>query len=229
MNDHTSVFDDGTGYREPQEGGTSLSTVSSWLSSLEKREPGPTPGYSSAHALLAFMIIGNAGSIGRQALAKSSGLGEGSIRTVLKKFRQIRYVAADTKGCHLTDSGKEFYQTLSKKLTPVLPLPTTTLVVGSSQVAVLLRNGAASVGNGIEQRDSAVRAGAAGATTYVIRSGKFAVPGGSADCEKDFPGKTWSALRDELKPKNGDAVILCGALDEGTAKLGALSAALTLL
>ena len=175
------------------------------------------------------MIIGNAGSIGRQSLAKSSGLGEGSIRTVLKKFRQMRYVAADTAGCYLTNSGKELYQTLSKKLSPVLPLPTTTLVVGFSQVAVLVRNGTASVSNGIEQRDSAVRAGAVGATTYVIKLGKFAIPGGSADCEKDFPGKTWSFLRDELKPKNGDAVILCGAHDAETAKLGALSAALTIL
>jgi uncharacterized protein DUF4443 len=206
-----------------------LTTVSAWLSTLEKREPGPSPSYSKAHALLAFMIIGNAGTIGRQALAKGSGLGEGSIRTVLKKFRQMRYVAADTKGCHLTGSGRELYQTISKKLTPVLPLQTSTLVVGSSQAAVLVRDGARSVGSGIEQRDSAVRAGAIGATTYVIRLGKFVIPGGSTDCEKDFPGKIWSILRDELKPKNGDALIVCGAHNEETAKLGDLSAALTLL
>ena len=206
-----------------------MTTVSAWLSTLEKREPGPSPGYSKAHALLAFMIIGNAGTIGRQALAKGSGLGEGSIRTVLKKFRQMRYVAADTTGCHLTGSGKELYQTISKKLTPVLPLQTSTLVVGSSQAAVLVRDGAGSVSSGIEQRDSAVRAGAIGATSYVIRLGKFVIPGGSADCERDFPGKIWSILRDELKPKNGDALIVCGAHNEETAKLGDLSAALTLL
>jgi len=206
-----------------------LTTVSVWLSALEKHEPGPSPGYSKAHALLAFMTIGNAGAIGRQALAKSSGLGEGSMRTVLKKFRQMRYVAADTTGCHLTNSGKELYQDISKKLTPVLALQTSTLVVGSSQVAVLVRNGAGSVGSGIEQRDSSVRAGAAGATTYVIREGRFVIPGGSADCENDFPGKIWPILRDELKPKDGDAVIVCGAHNGGTAKLGVLSAALTLL
>jgi hypothetical protein len=206
-----------------------LTTVSAWLSNLEKREPGPSPGYSKAHALLAFMTIGNAGTIGRQALAKSSGLGEGSIRTVLRKFRRMRYVSADAMGCHLTGSGKELYQTLSKKLPPMLPVQTSTLVVGSSQVAILVRDGAGSVSGGIEQRDSAVRAGAVGATTYIIRLGKFVIPGGSADCEKDFPEKIWSNLRDELEPRNGDAVIVCGAHNEGTAKLGVLSAALTLL
>jgi hypothetical protein len=206
-----------------------LASMSAWLRLLEKREPGPTPGFSKAHALLAFITIGTAGTIGRQALAASSGLGEGSIRTVLKKFRQGRYVTTDAVGCHLTASGKELYESISRKLTPVIPLQSSMFAVGNSQVAVLVRSAANSVGSGIDQRDSAVRVGAAGTTTYVIRSNKFGVPGGSSDCEKDFPGKLWSSLRDGLKPKDGDAVILCGARDETTAKLGALSAALTLI
>jgi hypothetical protein len=195
---------------------------------MKKREPGPSPSFGRAHALLAFMTIAASGTIGRKALAESSGLGEGSIRTVLKKFRQGRYVTTNPLGCHLTDSGKELYESISKKLTFILPLQNSKFTVGASQVAVLVRSGASSVGSGIDQRDSAVQVGAAGATTYVIKSGRFAVPGGSPDCERDFPGGPWSALRDGLKPRNGDAVILCGARDETTAKLGALSAALTL-
>ena len=136
---------------------------------------------------------------------------------------------ADATGCHLTASGKRLYQSITAKLTPVLTLQPSALVVGGSQVAILVRSAADSVGSGIDQRDSAVRSGAAGATTYIINSGKFAVPGGSADCERDFPGKTWAELRDGLKPKDGDVVILCGAGDGRTARLGALSAALTLI
>jgi len=206
-----------------------MTNVSSWLSSLDKHEPGPSPGYSRAHALLAFITIASAGTIGRQALARNSGLGEGSIRTVLKRFRRDRYVTADTSGCHLTDSGKRLFQSISARLTSLLPLKASNLVVGRFQVAVLVRSATDSVGSGIDQRDSAVRLGADGATTYLIRSGKFAIPGGSVDCEKDFPDETWSTLRGELKPNNGDVVILCGARDEGTAKLGALAASLTLI
>jgi len=206
-----------------------MPTVRAFLEALERHEPGPSPAYSKAHALLAFMTIGSAGSIGRQALAKSSGLGEGSIRTVLKKFRQTKYVEADASGCHLTASGRRLYQSITMKLTPVLTPNAPAPVVGGSQVAILVRSAAGSLGTGIDQRDSAVRVGATGATTYVISSGKFAVPGGSPDCEKDFPGKIWSELRAGLKPMDGDAIILCGAGDERTAKLGALSAALTLL
>ena len=82
---------------------------------------------------------------------------------------------------------------------------------------------------GLEQRDSVIRLNALGATTFVIKDGRFTVPGGSSDAEKEFPSKVWSVLRERLDPKNGDAVVVCGAKDETTAKLGALSAALTLL
>jgi hypothetical protein len=207
----------------------SLASMSAWLRLMEKRERGPSPGFSSAHALLAFITIGAAGTIGRQALAERTGLGEGSVRTVLKKFRQGRYVVSDALGCHLTGSGKVLYESISQELTKLLPLQSSMFAVGNYQVAILVRSGADAVGSGIDQRDSAVRVGAKGATTYVVRLGKFAVPGGSSDCEKDFPGELWSTLRDSLRPENGDAVILCGAQDETTAKLGALSAALTLL
>ena len=57
----------------------------------------------------------------------------------------------------------------------------------------------------------------------------FTIPGGSEDCEKDFPSGAWVALRTMLRPRHGDAVILCGSDREETARLGALAAALTLL
>ena len=83
--------------------------------------------------------------------------------------------------------------------------------------------------SGLEQRDSVIRLNALGATTFVVKDGKFTVPGGSSDSEKEFPSKVWTTLKERLGPKDGDAVVVCGAKDETTAKLGALSAALTLL
>ena len=82
---------------------------------------------------------------------------------------------------------------------------------------------------GLEQRDSAIGLHALGATTFVMREDKFVLPGGSTDSEGEFPGTVWSTLREQLSPKDGDAVVVCGARDETTAKLGALAAALTLL
>jgi hypothetical protein len=101
--------------------------------------------------------------------------------------------------------------------------------MGAHQVAVIVREGGAKVTSGIEQRDSAIRVGAARATTYIIGDGKFTIPGGSLDCERDYPSDVWNILKKGLGPKEGDSVILCGAALPILANLGAVAAAATLL
>ncbi len=190
---------------------------------------GPSPTFTKAHLFLAFLTIGSAGTIGRQALAREAGLGEGAVRTVLKKLRDDGYAEVNASGCQLTVRGRRLHSTLGKKLSAIMSFDRTQLTVGGSQAAVAVRGAARTVRSGIQQRDSAIMVGAAGATTYAIKGGKFTIPGGASDCEKEFPNLVWKVLRDKLSPRNGDAVVLCGADDSMTAKLGALSAALTLL
>jgi hypothetical protein len=101
--------------------------------------------------------------------------------------------------------------------------------VEKEQVAVLVKKKANAVKSGIEQRDSSIKAGAAGATTYIIRDSKFQMPGSSPDCERDFPSSAWTKLRKELRPEDGDVAIVCGSEDRHTSFIGAISAALTLL
>ncbi len=190
---------------------------------------GPSPTFERAHLLLAFLTIGESGTIGRHSLAVRVGLGEGAVRTVLKRLREEGLADADASGCHLTRGGQNVYSSLIKKLSPLAAIEGSRLTMGAAQAAVSVRGGGDAVKSGIEQRDSAIGVGAAGATTYVLRGSRFTIPGGSDDCERDFPGRAWAALRKKLKPMNGDAVILCGSDREQTARLGALSAALSLL
>ena len=196
---------------------------------VEKREQGPSPGFTREHTLLAFMTLSAPKSIGRQALAAGAGLGEGSTRTILKKFRQAGLVEITPAGIRLSHAGVRARQGVSGALSKPVVLRGSALTVGRCQAGVLVRSAERSISSGIVQRDAAVRLGAEGATSYVYKGGKFTVPGESTDCEKDFPGRIWSALRSELGPRSGDAIIVCGARDETTAKLGALSAALSLL
>ncbi len=190
---------------------------------------GPRPSFTQAHFLLAFLVIGTSGVIGRQALAREAGLGEGATRTVLKRLRDGGYVEVNASGAFLTKKGREALKLLRRSLLPLVALENSRLTVGSEQAAVGVRGGRSHLGNGIPQRDSAIMVGATGATTYAIRGPKFTVPGGSTDCEKDFPTGAWKMLRKQLAPRDGDTVIVCGAQDALRAKLGALSAALTLL
>ncbi len=206
-----------------------MASFATLLSLAGERAPGPSPSYDRPHFLLAFLAIGDSGVIGRQALARQSGLGSGAVRTVIRKLREGGFAGANASGCFLTRPGEQVYAAIRQELTPPLVVGGSQLTAGSVQVAFAVRGASRRVKGGIEQRDSAVRAGAAGATTYVIRSGRFAVPGGSQDCEREFPGKAWKSLRAGLNPGEGDAVILCGSSDAIGAMVGALSAALTLL
>ena len=205
-----------------------MSELTSLLRTERSRAPGPAPTYSPADVLLAFRTIGQAGSLGRQALASDLGLGEGAVRTVIKWLKEDDYIDVDAGGCRLTAKGKQAYSQLEGVMPKILVLKTP-LTVGKVQVAVLVRGRAGGVRSGIEQRDSSVRAGASGATTYVVRGLRFEVPGSSKDAEKDFPAEAWGELRKGLQPKNGDVVIVCGSEEKRTSVVGAVSAALTLI
>jgi len=202
--------------------------LSAMLGSTEVGSRGPSPSFTQAHLLLAFLTIGVSGFIGRQALARDAGLGEGATRTVIKRLRIGGYAEVNASGAYLTRKGKRLLASLRGRLLPLVALENSKLTVGEEQMAAGVRRGRP-LGNGIPQRDSAIMAGATGATTYFIRGSRFTIPGGSRDCEKDFPSNAWKLLKNKLVPKDGDIIIVCGAPDSLRAKLGALSAALTLL
>lgn len=207
----------------------SLRAIKGLLRLASKEAPGPSPTFTPSHLLLVFLTIESSSYVGRQTLAARSGVGEGAIRTILGKLRNRGYVGAVRAGCFLTPSGRRLADSMDASLSLLESFPRSELSMGENQAALVLRGAGGRVHSGIEQRDSAVGIGASGATTYVIRSGRFIIPGGSSDCEKEFPSRAWPVLKNELKPKNGDVVILCGAVTEVSARLGALAAAITLL
>jgi predicted transcriptional regulator len=199
------------------------------LKIADEKVLGPSPTYSKAHLLLSILIIGDSGVIGRQALARESGLGEGAIRTIIKKLKQERYIKVAASGCSLTNLGVKLYNDLKRRTPKMISIDRSSLTVGDDQIAILVRNGAAGVTAGIEQRDETIKAGAAGATTFIISRSKFCIPKGSEDCEMDYPGNIWEVLRRQLDPKDGDAIIICGSSDIKLSRIGAISAALTLM
>jgi hypothetical protein len=205
-----------------------LASLRDLLDLAKVEAPGPSPTFTSSHILLIFITISASNYVGRQSLAKQCKLGEGATRTVLKKLTDHGYVGVIRSGCYLTHSGRLLAKAIGDKMSSIVTIPRSSLTVGEHQASLALRGAGGKVGSGIEQRDSAIRVGASGATTYIMRSGKFTIPAGSSNCERDFPDEAWTVLRRELEPKDGDAVILCGAQDEVSARLGALAAATNL-
>lgn len=193
---------------------------------LEGRTPGALPLFTEYHLRKALDLM-NKAAIGRGMLAKKLGLGEGSARTVVKILQSGGLVKTSKKGCELTKKGQALLKELQRHIIKIHKIEAGKLAVGKHAVAVLVRDAGHRVRRGIEQRDAALIAGAAGATTIVCRGGKLRAPTIGEDLEKDYP-QLAKKLLSILEPKDNDVIVIGSADEETAAERGAEAAAHTL-
>jgi DNA-binding PadR family transcriptional regulator len=181
---------------------------------------GPLPRFIDAQIRRALELIAERKGIGRKQLAKELGIGEGSIRTILSRLRNRSFIASSRSGQSITAKGK---RELGKTLEYV-QVDAGDLTVGDVDVATIVRKAAARVGRGIEQRDEAIKAGAAGATVLVYKDGKLQFPDGFQKVERNFAND----LITTFKPSKGDVIIIGSGRDAVKAETGAKAAARSL-
>jgi hypothetical protein len=181
--------------------------------------------FNVAHVLKSLQLLQQNEYVSRARLSKGLGLGEGSIKTLIKHLKANSIINTKRAGCYLTGKGKK----LSANLLSVIPsevyIPTNSITVGNHNYAVLLRGYAFAVATGIEQRDTVIKFGGQGATTLLFKDSKFVMPRTGYDCLKEEPDMR-NLLISTLKPQEDDVVIIGSASDKITAELGAKSAAL---
>jgi predicted transcriptional regulator len=182
---------------------------------------GPTPKFSSYHIWKAFEIISNKGPIGRKALSKELGVGEGSTRTVLDKLVKEGSVENTRRGAILTESGKRRFGSFDIQ---VKRIHMGDLTLSAFDCAVLIKGMAHLIALGCDQRDEAVRAGAAGATTLVMREGELSLPGDPHNPTND----QLKSLFEAFEIEENDVIIIGSGLSYDFAEKGAVSAALAL-
>ncbi len=205
-----------------------LNTLKTLIKIAEK-PIGPKPGFEITDVIKLFFVLGEGAPRGRKSLSKELQLGEGSVRTLLSRLQEFALVKMERGGCRLTESGVSIYRELAKMITQPKPVDAGPLSQGAWNYVILIRESAAKIRSGLEQRDAAVRAGASGATTVIYAAGRFSLPGVDVDVEKTYPSSFWRALRDLLNPKDGDTIIIVGASSAKAAERGALTAALQTL
>ena len=191
---------------------------------VAKLTPGRSPSYTEAHVLKAMELLGAGDGIGRQQLARELRLGEGTIRTMVSRFKSLKLVNASRGGMGLTDKGREVLTEFGRMLS-ASEMPETPLTVGSKNYAVLVKGASASVSLGIEQRDAALIAGALGATTLVYDGENLLMPGTSEELDPE----TRRLILTSLSPRQGDVIVIGSSSDRHLAELGAKAAALELL
>jgi len=194
---------------------------------LSSEYKGPRAVFSEVHVLKAILVVGTEGAVGRGKLGSLVGLGQGEVRTLIKRLKENDLIVIQPDGCRLSRKGEREFQRLREKIPWSSRVEARSLGIGTQCAAVLVRGAGRSVRKGIEQRDAAVRVGAIGAFTALFANGRFTIPGEGTDCEKDGPRGLWSAARAEA-PREGDVLIVVSADSDEAAELGTLAAALTL-
>ncbi len=187
--------------------------------------PSKMLSFNTTHVLKTLQLLQQNAYVSRGKLSKDLGLGEGSIKTLIKHLKANNIINTTRAGCYLTSKGKKLCTNLLSVIPSEVFIPTNSITVGNHNYAVLLRDYAFAVGTGLEQRDAVIRFGGQGATTLLFKDSKFVMPRTDYDCLKKEPDMR-NLLISKLKPQEDDVIIIGSASDKITAELGAKSAGL---
>ena len=194
----------------------------------KKIAPGRSPLFSEAHVIMALDEIESQGDIGRKKLSEKLGLGEGATRTLIRHLVREKLVIISKSGNNLSKKGVKLYSALRAVVSRGIKIPQSSLTAGPINVALLVRKASSAVKDGVEQRDTAIKAGARGATTLIYSKGRLIMPGVTGNVFKDNPS-VHSAILSRLEPKENDVIIIGSAEDKRSAELGANMVAIQIL
>ena len=192
-----------------------------------KIAPGRVPSFAEAHVIEALEDISSLGTVGRLKLSKDLDLGEGEARTLVRHLKNEGLIEVSKSGISLSAAGKKFLSSLRAVLSEQVEMPFTPLTVGRFNVAVRVAGMKDSVKYGLEQRDSAIMAGAKGATTLIFTKNRLTMPSTEGDAAKR--DVSILAALSKLSLNEGDVIIIGSADEKIKAELGAKTAALELL
>jgi DNA-binding MarR family transcriptional regulator len=192
-----------------------------------EKAPGPSPTFSIFHMLRALELVAEK-AIGRSKLAEELGVGEGAVRTMVKRLRDAGLVTTSKLGCALTSKGLKLWNEYKTVFRRKVEIGKSELTLADYNFAILVKNYGHRVKSGMEQRDAAIMVGARGATTIMFKGGRLIIPSVSDNTTKNFPKATNQIIR-LLNPEENDVIIIGSADSLGKAEYGALAAAWTLV
>jgi len=189
--------------------------------------PGPSPSFTASHIIMALLVLGDKGSLGRKRFTEELGIGEGAVRTLINRLKKYSLVKVDRSGCSLTEKGRELYEALREKVGEFVELNGNVPWNYRYSIGVKVRGMAKLLRMGLEERDAAIRAGADAAMIIAMQGGNLLMPGVS-NLSEEQPSFA-SMIMSSFKPSDDDVILIAGSDDRIKALYGALAAAYELL
>ena len=190
---------------------------------------GPSPTFTYPHVCSALLLVGDSRTVGRAQLSKRLGLGEGTVRTIIRHLTRAGLIRSTKTGCTLTPRGRSFYKRLRSKLSNTVKVNAGQLALDNASMAILVEGSALRVKQGIEQRDAAIRAGATGACTVLMKHGRLVMPQGPHEWKLDLHDVLAQELITAFHPRDDDVIIIASANHETVAHYAAIAAGLLLV
>jgi len=187
-----------------------------------KKLTAPSFANFSEYDLIRALILIHKEALGRNLLMRELGLSEASTRSLMKKLSSSGFVKTTTKGIALTDSGKNFVHKVNTILSGPAPIN-----YGAFSISFKVSDSANMVNVGLEQRDAAVKAGAAGCLVFVYKNSRLVLPG--VDGIEHVYLDIFNGVKENFSLSEGDVVIIAFANTKRHAELGAWEAVKTLL
>jgi len=190
---------------------------------------GAPPKFKEAHINWVFWKIACNQPMGRKMLVEETGLGEGSLRTILDRLEEYGLVKSAKPGRTLSEDGGRVFQKL-KKILKIEKANYFDMTGKPNNCLVLVRGAGGKVTSGMDQRDAAIQVGRGGATTVVIKNGRLFMPGfeSGVDMDKQYPQDS-AKIKKILNPEEGDAIVIGSENNPQAAEEAAWIAASTLL
>jgi predicted transcriptional regulator len=174
-----------------------------------EKAPGPSTTFSVAHIFHAMELVAEK-PIGRNKLAEKLDVGEGAIRTIIGHLKDAGLVETSKAGCMLTAKGLSVWRKFEKFFPKRGEIAKTELTTSDYNYAFLVKNSGHKVKSGIEQRDTAIAAGAKRAVIIVSKGGHLVIESVSNHVEKEFP-KATSQILTIIQPEDNDVIVIAGA------------------
>lgn len=184
--------------------------------------------FSIPHVLKALQLMYKEKFVSRATFGKEIHLGEGAVKTLISHLKESQIIDSTKSGSFLTEKGIKFTKQIQNAMPNECTLKKCKLIPGKNNHAILLRNYSFAIKSGLEQRDYAILYGSSGCVTILFHKGKFIFPGEIKDCFDD-DRKTKDLLIQELKPQEGDVVIVSSSNDSFVAEISAKNSALSTL
>ncbi len=191
---------------------------------IDRSKYGPLHRFSDYHVFKTLSILSDGRRRGRKQLADKVGVGEGSMRTIVEFLREQGLIEIEQTGIEITSRGQSYLMKIPLKMET---LDESEMALGKFNVAIKVKGAAPKIKIGIEQRDTAIKAGAEGATTIVVEKGRLIVPP-DFDLKKERPGIA-NELNKLFELDEGDLLIIGTANELSLAEEGAFTAAMELI